>query len=233
MASGLKVTPIGDQWAFRNLFDIARNRYVAARVSLSNGMLENGCLLAQQSIEGYLKAIAHARNQVKPELYYFEKKKDSSKTGKTQIWGHDLNALVQALLPDNPRLSALTSPQMHNFLNQLTDSYTSMRHGKATSGAVYATMIQQLDESAKTLEIIYHIKRNLKNETKLYVPKNLQQTFLHDNKFFDKSKITSFSMVGLVPGLDISDLEAKLNFDNAKVVQSAGAMLDNRKKKSK
>jgi hypothetical protein len=37
-------------------------------------MLESGCLLTQQSLEAYLKAIAYARNKVGPQLYYFANK---------------------------------------------------------------------------------------------------------------------------------------------------------------
>ena len=225
-ASGLNVTPTSDAFAYRNLFDIARKHYVSARVCLVNGMTESACLLAQQCIEAYLKAIAHARNLTKPEIYCFE----TTEVGKIPIWGHDLVKLVQYLSADSSTLnSLLANPSKRDFLDQLKNAYESMRYGEANSAVVYATLIQQLDESVQLLDEVYHKKMNISTRTLLGVPTALQDNFLLQNKVFQKSEITNFTMSNLVPGLDLSDFLKKFNFDNAKVVQSASASTDKKK----
>lgn len=157
MTSGLEVNPTDDAWAFRNLFNIARNHYVTARVCLVNGMIESGCLLAQQSIETYLKAIAHATNRSGPKLYYFAKKNDPSQGGKARIWGHDLPRLVQTLFPHNSALNVLLSDkQMDDFLKELTESYEPMRYGEVTHSVQFEVLVQQLDKAVQILDSLYY-----------------------------------------------------------------------------
>jgi hypothetical protein len=193
-------------------------------------MIESGCLLAQQSIETYLKAIAHATNQFGTKLYYFAKKEDTSQGGKTRIWGHDLTELIRALIADNPGLNVLLfDNQMNDFLKELTESYEPMRYGEATHSAQFEVLAQQLDKVVQILDSIYHTKMSLKTETKLYVPSSLRDDFLRENKVFPEPKITGFSMANLVPGVDISALEGKINFNKPRVRQAASAATSNKK----
>jgi HEPN domain-containing protein len=189
-------------------------------------MIESGCLLAQQSIESYLKGIAHSTNLSGRELYYF-KKEDPSQTGKIRIWGHNLTHLVQALLGDNSALGVfLSDKQMASFLEKLTESYEPVRYGEASPSAVFEILVQEFDRAVQILDGIYHEKMGIKAETRLYVPSSLRTDFLRNNKVFPQSKITAFPMANLAMGVDLTPLEKKFNFDKGKVVQQASGRSD-------
>jgi len=181
---------------FLLLFAIARQHYVLARVAFRNGLADSGSLLAQQCIEAFLKSIM---------LLHWESFKHKD------IWGHNIIGLLSRASRVVPELNEITkNPKARYFLDNLKEAYSSMRFGEAKTTVEEQEVIQVLDEIAFQLLKIYAeiiTKKPLVKEKILYVPENLKNDFLCENKFFNETSITNQLLAIYVPpGIPLPEL---------------------------
>ncbi len=159
--------------AFLFLYRIGLQHYVTARVALENDLEESGCLLAHQSIETLVKAIA----RLEPE--------------KEQPWGHDLAQLLKETVGTVPQFKQMLENQkLINFFLQLSNAYKWKRYGEAKSDMDIREIIQLLDEAAAKLKQTY-LATIKAPPTKLYVPEKMRGDFLKDNKCFGPDDISA------------------------------------------
>jgi HEPN domain-containing protein len=171
---------------------IARQNYVAARVSLQQGLTDSGCLLAEQSVEMFVKAILHLQSNSE-EAHYLVK---LLKRGNGKIPYFD---------------KLLTEPKLLYFIENLNLAYNIMRFGEGKSSVKNPELIQVLDEVAFNLDKTYResarghvvqrvsvtIKDGVQNTsyeakaTPLYVPDAMKEAFLRDNKYFSEQDISN------------------------------------------
>jgi len=164
-------TPI----TFMLAWHIAREHYVVARVSLQQGMTYPSCLLAQQSVEMFVKAILHLGHKSKG-IHYLPELLERGK-GKVPYFDK---------LMDDPKLSY--------FIRNLTLVNTKMRFGEAGFNIKSDELIEVLDEVAFNLDKSYReiIKHN--GECPFYVPEAMKEAFLSHNKYFGEKDISNYFM---------------------------------------
>lgn len=143
-----------------------------ARVSLSNNMTEPGCLLAHQSIEAFIKAIARLEPNAR------------------QPWGHDLVELIKEVNKIIPHFNKIIENEAKIFfLSQLHNVYLWKRYGEAKS-TIGTGVIQIMDEILSELKQIY-LDVMKAPSTKIFIPESLKETFLKENSYFKENDITS------------------------------------------
>jgi HEPN domain-containing protein len=192
-----------DMW----LFDIARNHYVAARVCVINGMNATGVLLAHQSIEAYLKAIAHSTNN-KKQVYYFANKDDPRQSDKIRIWGHDLPVLLRQVANHNPILLELVSDSdMEHFLERLTAAYDALRYAKADHSVKVNVVCEWLDRAVSSLDHAYHESLGFTDQALLFVPTPFKENFTRGNTHFPPNRVTDHFVANV---FSVANLSAKL-----------------------
>jgi HEPN domain-containing protein len=161
-------TPI----AFMLSWHIAREHYVVARVSLQQGMTYPSCLLAQQSVEMFVKAILHLDHKSKVSHDLLE----LLKLGKEKVAYFD---------------KLLTDPKLFYFIRNLAPVYFKMRFGEVGFTIKSDELVQVLDEVAFNLDKSY--REIMKNEEKcpFYVPDAMKEAFLRDNEYFSEKDISN------------------------------------------
>lgn len=179
----LEILGVDETLAFFQLFGIALQHYVTARVALQNGFVYPGCLLAQQALETFIKAIL--RLQPKKE------------------WGYDLVKLLEREKERAPYFrKVLEDGERKHFLEQLTKAYERMRYGEARFNVTTHGCIQLLDELVFNLKKTY-LETMRAPETKVYVTPRLREDFLRNNKFFSPEGISDHPLTSLgMPGMD-------------------------------
>jgi HEPN domain-containing protein len=180
----------------------AREHYVVARVSLQQGITYSGCLLAEQSVEMFVKAILHLDN--------------NSKIARSL--GHDLLKLLEyGRLKVKYFDILLTEPKLEYFIRNLAPVYFKMRFGEVGFSIKNDELIQVLDEVAFNLNNSYResanphirqrarvsIKNSVKNasyeaqECPLYVPDALKEEFLRNNRYFSEKDVSNNMMASI------------------------------------
>jgi HEPN domain-containing protein len=135
-------------------------------------MTDSGCLLAQQSVEMFIKAILHLDHKSKG-IHYLPKLLER---GKEKV------AYFDKLLND---------PKLSYFIQNLTLVNTKMRFGEARSSVKGEELTQVLDEVAFNLNKSYlEIMKN-KDQPPLYVPDAMKDAFLRNNKYFGEKDISN------------------------------------------
>lgn len=161
--------------AFLQSFHIAREHYVAARVCLQQspiGMSYPSCLLAQQSVEMFVKVILHLDHK-SMDIHYLPKLLERGK-GKVAYFDKLLN-----------------DPKLFYFIQNLTLVNTKMRFGEAAFGLKQNELIQVLDEVAFNLHKSYLESMKHEGQIPLYVPDAMREAFLRDNKYFGEKDISN------------------------------------------
>jgi HEPN domain-containing protein len=177
-----KCDELDDTLAFLFLFKIAFQHYVLARVALKNGLVETGCLLAQQSVETFIKAIMR-----------LVPRKER---------GHNLITLLEQGKKETlPFEEILKDDKKRCFLIQLEKAYLHMRYGEAKYTIATRSVIELLDELASVLRSTY-LEKIKAPETKIYIPESLREDFFNDNKFFRISDVSNSPLASLgMPGI--------------------------------
>lgn len=161
-------TPI----TFMLSWHIAREHYVVARVSFQQGMTYPSCLLAQQSVEMFVKAILHLDHKSKG-IHYLP---DLLKRGKEKV------AYFNKLLKE---------PKLSYFIQNLILVNTKMRFGEVGYTVKSDELVQVLDEIAFNLDKSYREVMKNKEKCPLYVPDTMNDAFLRDNKYFSEKDISN------------------------------------------
>lgn len=151
---------------------IAREHYVVARVSLQQGMTYPSCLLAQQSVEMFVKAILHLDHKSK-DIHYLPKLLERGK-GKVTYF--------DKLLKD---------PKLSYFIQNLTLVNTKMRFGEVGFTIKSDELVQVLDEVAFNLDKSYREIIKHKEKCPFYVPDSMKEAFLRHNKYFSGKDISN------------------------------------------
>jgi HEPN domain-containing protein len=182
----LEIHGVDETLTFLLLFGIALQEYVTARVALQDGFVYPGCLLAQQALETFIKAIL--RLQPKKQ------------------WGHDLVELLERGGDSVPYFrKVLEDAAKKHFLEQLTRAYERMRYGEARFSVKGDGCVQLLDELVFNLKKTY-LETMKAPETKIYVSPRLREGFLQNNRFFTPRDITDNPIASLgLPGMDLPD----------------------------
>ncbi len=165
------------------LFSNADGFYISARRALAYGWIPVGCSNAHQSLELYIKAILMLNHE--------------------QERGHDLVKLLEKYKDRDSYFSSILS-DVHkvDFLNQLSEGYSTHRYGEAGSKSNSQEIIALLDELAFNLRGIY--LRNIKSSSnKIYMPLKLQEEFLLNNQRFAINDLTKNPMVQMGLPIDI------------------------------
>ena len=177
--------------SFLLAWHIAREHYVIARVSFIQGLVYPSCLLAEQSVELFIKAILHLDHKSK-DIHYLP---DLLKRGKAKIGYFDL---------------LLTDERLKAFIESLSLAYGKMRFGEAGFDINTKELYLALDEVVYNLDRLYQTASQSrvvqrvravqkdgvttqsyeKQKCFLYVPTALKEAFLRDNKFFNESDIS-------------------------------------------
>ena len=180
-------TPI----TFLLAWHIAREHYVMARVSFQQGMTYPSCLLAEQSVEMYIKAI----------LQLDHESKNTHDLPKLLLLGREKIPYFDKILND---------PKLLYFVQQLKDSYFQMRFGEVGFSIKVNELIQVLDEVVFNLDkyyretsqplIVQRVRTTLKDgvttssyehhESPFYVSTAMKEAFLRDNKYFSEKDIS-------------------------------------------
>jgi HEPN domain-containing protein len=194
----LTIREVKQPISFLFAWHIAREHYVMARVSFMQGMVYPSCLLAEQSVELFIKAILHLDNKSKGTHYL----PDLLKRGKAKIGYFDL---------------LLTDERLKVFIESLSLAYGKMRFGEAGFDINTKELCFALDEVAYSLDRLYqttaqpHIVQRVravqkdgvttqsyeKQKCLLYVPTALKEAFLRDNKFFNEDAISDNFMASV------------------------------------
>lgn len=167
--------------AFLFTFHIAREHYVTARVCLQQspiGIVHSGCLLAQQCVEMFVKAILHLDHKSK-DIHYLPKLLER---GKGKIAYFD---------------KLLTDPKLSYFIRNLSLVYTKMRFGEAGFDVEQQELTQVLDEVAFNLDKSYHEIMKTKEKLAIYVPDRMKEAFLCNNKYFGENDISNDVMASM------------------------------------
>ena len=141
-------------------------------------MVQSGCLLAEQSVEMFVKAILHLNHKSK-DIHYLP---TLLERGKEKV------PYFNKLLND---------PKLSYFIQNLTLVYTNMRFGESTFSVNEDELIQVLDEVAFKLDKSYREIIN-REPCPLYVPDTLKEVFLRGNSYFDE-KSTSNNFRASIP----------------------------------
>lgn len=157
---------------------IAREHYVVARVCLQQGMTYPSCLLAQQSVEMFVKAILHLDHKSK-DIHYLP---ELLGRGKGKV------AYFDKLLND---------PKLSYFIRNLTLVNTKMRFGEVGFNIKGDELTQVLDEVAFNLDQSYREIMKNKEQCPLYVPDAMKETFLRHNKCFGEKDISNDFMTAM------------------------------------
>lgn len=161
---------------FMLTWHVARENYVIARVALQVGMIYPSCLLAEQSVEMYVKAILSL----------------SGKAPTKQERKHYIPKLLELGKDTVPYFKkVLTDAKLMYFIENLNLAYKNMRFGEVGFSAKANELIQVLDEVAFNLDLSYRQIMKNTNPCPLYVPDELQVPFLQNNKFFSEENISS------------------------------------------
>jgi HEPN domain-containing protein len=164
---------------------IARQHYVVARVSLQQGLTDSGCLLAEQSIEMFIKSILNLQNKSE---------------------GHHI--LLRLLRRGRKKFTyfdnLLNDKKIRYFFENLDEIYFSVRFGEGRADVKSPELIQVLDEVAFNLDktyreemvtnIIVHSAGAVRDRTRecpLYVPDSMKEAFLLRNKYFSEKDISN------------------------------------------
>jgi HEPN domain-containing protein len=164
---------------------IARQHYVIARVSLQQGLIDSGCLLAEQSVEMFMKSILNLRNKSE---------------------GHHI--LLRLLRRGRKKFpyfdNLLNDKKKLYFFENLDEIYFSVRFGEGSANVKSPELIQVLDEVVFNLDktyreemiknIIVHTAGAVRDRTRkclLYVPGSMKEAFLLRNKYFGEKDISS------------------------------------------
>jgi HEPN domain-containing protein len=161
--------------AFLDAFHIARHHHVVARVFLNQtpmGLTYSGCLLVQQSIEMFVKAILHLHRKSKGTHSLLE----LLERGKGEVAYFD---------------KLLKEPKLSYFIRSLWHVYTKMRFGEAGFNVQINESIQILNEVAFNLHKSYIETMKFKDQLPLYVPDAMKEAFLRDNKYFGEKDIST------------------------------------------
>jgi HEPN domain-containing protein len=177
---------------------IAREHYVMARVSFIQGMIYPSCLLAEQSVEMFVKAILHLDHKSK-DVHYLPYLLQRRK-GKV--------AYFDKLLNDE---------RLFSFVKSLSLAYSKMRFGEVGFSINVKELCLALDEVVFNLDKLYRetsqshivqrVRATLKDgvttssyehpECPLYVPTAMKEAFLRDNKYFGEKDISDNFMAGV------------------------------------
>lgn len=169
--------------AFMQAWYVARENYVAARVCFQQkpiGIAYSGCLLAEQCVEMFIKAILHVDHK-STDVHYLPKLLDR---GKGKIAYFD---------------KLLTDPKLSYFIENLLLVYNKMRFGEAGFTVKQDELIQVLDEVAFNLNESYLAVMENKDKPPLYVPDAMREAFLCNNKFFGENDISNELMASMPP----------------------------------
>lgn len=164
---------------FLQRFGSSIQYYIAARISLVNGLSDPGVILAHQSIELLVKAIL---------LLNYQKHGN-----------HDLVTLFESSKNINPFFKYnLNKAEIKELLSELTNAYGdkkgSLRYSEAKSEINLHLIIPLLDEIIFGLKQVYESTINYPKPVKIYCPQELKITLLKDNKFFTKETLTDNSL---------------------------------------
>jgi HEPN domain-containing protein len=159
-------------------------------------MTYSGCLLAEQSVEMFVKAILHMDN--------------NSKIARSL--GHNLLKLLEYGRRKVKYFDILlTEPKLKYFIQNLAPIYFKMRFGEVGFSIKNDELIQVLDEVAFNLDKAYqetsqpHIVQRARatmvngvtttsyerHERPLYVPTAMKDPFLRNNKYFGEKDISN------------------------------------------
>lgn len=164
---------------FLQRFGSSIQYYIAARISLINGLSDPGVILAQQSIELLIKAILALNHQ--------------------KHITHDLVILFEKSNNIHPFFkNNLEKAEIKQLLNELTNAYGnikgSLRYSEAKSEINPQLIIPLLDEIIFGLKQVYESRINYLKPVKIYCPSELKITLLKDNKFFAEEILTDDSL---------------------------------------
>jgi len=162
-------------------FHIAREHYVAARTCLQQspyGLVYPGCLLTEQCVEMYVKAI----------LQLYHKSRDI----------HYLPKLLKRGEKSVPYFGKLlTDTKLRYFIQNLSLVNSAMRFGEARFEVETDELIQVLDEVVYNLDRAYlQIMRNNQNPP-FYVPDGMKDAFLQKNNYFRENDLSSNFMASM------------------------------------
>lgn len=178
----LLITENPDEASVNFLFrrNIAMSHYVSARVNFFSGLPDSACLLAQQSIEIFIKGIFSVLEITPPKT-------------------HNSLELLNTISSAHPKLSQLqNNPKVRHLLSQLSNGYRFLRYGQAKSTIDASWVICVLDETVLALRDAY-VELIKEPKSKFFVPENMQTLFLKDNKFFKSTDIVDHPMASYAP----------------------------------
>ncbi len=151
--------------------------YVSARFLLMNGMWSSGLLLAHQSLEALLKSLIRQAEK-KPQKI------------------HDLVELLREakhLHPVVPEL--LNDHDLCEFLVHLKKAYELARFAEGFAGGNIDNWIVLLDQIVFKLWRVT-LERSQSPEGQIYVPRQIQPSFLKDNAMFKSTDIVDNNLAG-------------------------------------
>ena len=169
-----------------NCLRVAREHYVVCRVALLSGYSISAFLLAQQSIEMYLKAMIKANGD-----------------GTT----YNQHNLVD-LLSKGRKISGIAqigrNPMQKKLLEELYVAYDKMRFGE-DQGHTHdnVRVLRMIDELALSFEKMFKEKMYPSQRNLLYVHNLMRVFFLKENSYFTPSMITNNIMDHLLPTIRI------------------------------
>jgi len=161
-------------------FQIAREHYVGARICLQQspiGIVRSGCLLAQQCVEMFVKAILHLDHK-SADIHYLPKLLERGKA-KTAYFD-----------------KLLTDQKLRYFIENLTLVNARMRFGEGGFTVEQQELTQILDEVAFNLNKTY-LDMIKSKHAPLYVPDALKETFLRGNKYFTEAAISNDTLAAI------------------------------------
>jgi HEPN domain-containing protein len=159
---------------------IARENYVVSRFCLKQGLTYSGCLLAEQSVEMYIKAIYHLYNKCK-DIHYLPKLLEN---GKEKV------PYFNKLLND---------PKLAYFIKNLWLVYKHTRFGETGFKIEADEVIQVLDEVVYNLDRSYQeiVSPTDKEISPLYVPNSMKTEFLRNNRYYSEKDISNNIMASM------------------------------------
>lgn len=179
--------------AFMQSFNIAREHYVVARVCLQQrptGIVYSGCLLAEQCVEMFVKAILHLDHK-SMDIHYLPKLLER---GEANI------PYFQVLLTD---------PKLSYFIQNLMLVNSKMRFGEEGFDVEQQELTQVLDEVAFNLHGIYLQTIGAPGKAPLYVPHSMKEVFLRDNKYFSEEDTTDNPLATMSLGVKLPEFPPK------------------------
>lgn len=156
------------------LYGTALQHYVAARVSLVEGLVDSGLLLSHQAIEAILKATW----RLFPEHGKPLKK-------------HHLVGLIKRLAAFVPAMNPFLEREgMREFLEHLSRAYDFHRYGESVAEISTGVVLPRVDEVMHDLREVY-LRIIGAEDVRLYVPRSLHESFLRDNRYFTTGDISA------------------------------------------